>query len=141
MSRRANLRPLAPKAARSVFHVAIDSAQLVADVRAHFPELESWLAREYPDTPLDAFANQPPRALLFVLIRQAEQELHRREKFVASLIRPGPNPDDLDALERFAIQEEGTDQRVKIEIAQGSRAAQEDRLGQRSAVPPPPSSS
>lgn len=138
MSRRAP-RPLEPPPSRRPsLHFATTALQLVADIRAHFPEFEAQLAREYPDYPLDAFATQPPGALLFVLMRLTEAEHRRREQFIASLLRAGPDPNDLAALERLAIQEEGTDQRAETEATERPGASQTDRVAEPRGVPPQP---
>ncbi len=131
-SRRGALAPLEPRKRGPElvrdFHVATSAEQLVADVRAHFPEFEALLAREHPECPLDVFAKERPEALFFVFYRLTEAEHRRRMAFVKSLLRAGPNPDDIDTLERFAIQEEGIDQRGQTQTTRGAGAAQADRM-------------
>lgn len=108
--RRTALRPLEPRHTAPQIHITTTAEQLVADLRIHFPEFVSWLAREFPRAPLDAFAREKPAFLAYVLARWPEEEKSRVERYLATILRTDPDPartkHDLD-LERFAIQSEG----------------------------------
>ena len=117
--RRRPARPLEKAREQPRLAYAVDSRQIIADVREHFPEFEGQLVRDFPHIgSLDAFAGQPPAALAYVLVRVHQEQLARVRDYLATILTTGTPaaaaPPPLDE-ERLAIQSEGDDARVQPE--------------------------